>query len=72
MLDWRKQGTLPVGSDRAVHGFTVSGVPVVGCAVCKLSLVSGDPDAGVESVVSAEGWRYTPGLGTTEVKLCAD
>lgn len=70
VLDWRTQATLPVGGARAVHTFTVSGTPTASCAPCTLTLVPGDAATGVESVVSAEGWRYVPALGGATIGLC--
>lgn len=68
VLDWRTQATLPTGSARAIHTFTVT---AASCGTCTLTLTAGDADAGVESVVSGDGWRYVPALGTARVELCA-
>ncbi len=71
VLDWRTQATLPTGTGRAIHDFTVRGTPEAGCGTCTLTLTPGDAEAGVESVVSGEGWRYVPALGTARVEICA-
>ncbi len=70
VLDWRHQTGLPIGSRQTVHSFTVSGTPTAGCAVCTLTLTAGDPASGVETVLSAEGWRYVPALGSATVEFC--
>jgi hypothetical protein len=67
VLDWRRQGTLPTGGARPIHTFTVS---ATACGTCTLTLTAGDPAAGVESVVSGEGWRYLPALGSARVEVC--
>ncbi len=68
VLDWRTQATLPTGGARAVHTFTVT---AASCGTCALTLTPGDPAVGVESVVSAQGWRYVPALGSARVEICA-
>lgn len=71
VLDWRTQAALPIGGPSAVHTLTVRGTASAACSPCALSLVAGDPVAGVETVVTTGGWRYIPELGSTTVKLCA-
>lgn len=71
MLDWRTQAALPVGGPTALHTLTVEGAPTAACAPCTLVVVPGDATAGVESVVTADGWRYVPQLGRATVQLCA-
>lgn len=70
VLDWRNQGVLPTGGARVVHTFTAHGTAVSGCGTCTLTLSAGDPVSGVESVVSAEGWRYVPALASKTVEIC--
>lgn len=71
VLDWRTQAGI-TGTGKAIHRFTVGGTPTSGCATCTLTLTAGDAETGVESVVSAEGWRYEPSRGSATVRLCAD
>jgi hypothetical protein len=72
VLDWRNQGVLPLGGPTAVHTLSVSATPGSDCAPCTISLVPGDASVGVETVVSVEGWRYAPVLGSVSIEVCAE
>ena len=71
VLDWRTQATLPNEGARPVHTFRVTGTPSASCTSCTRTLTAGDPAAGVETVVSAGGWRYVPTLVSVTIPVCA-
>ncbi len=71
-LDWRDTTALPLLPEATpVHTLSLRGLPADGCAPCTLTVVPGTAGSGVESVVSADGLRYVPALGSATVQLCA-
>ncbi len=73
VVDWRRDATLEASAlPSAVLALDVSAAVGDSCAPCTLTLVSGEegPGAPVEAVVSAEGLRYVPELGSAVTSVC--